>query len=131
MVNKTNLILVITTGLDPQYPSSYLHFWDDLKLRFVGRINQFDSDPISISHAENIITVAAQNKVCCLKMGQLETFQTISTSQALANSTESNVVKGLHSLSQGKKFAVATCSDTIGGIQIHWFTNNSGGATKD
>lgn len=59
MINKTNLILIITTGNDPLYPASYLHFWDDLKLRFVGRINQFDSDPLSISHADSVITVGS------------------------------------------------------------------------
>ena len=84
MVNKTNLILVITTGQDTNYPASYLHFWDDLKLRFVGRINQFDSDPVSICHADNIITVGLENKVCCLKMGALEIFSTINSSQAQA-----------------------------------------------
>ena len=79
MVNRTNLILVITSGNDPNLSSSYLHFWDDRKIRFMGKVNKFDSDPLTICHADNVITVGTQNKICCLKMGVLEVFTTIET----------------------------------------------------
>ena len=54
MVGKSNLILVITSGMDPQYPSNHVHFWDDRKIKFVGRINQFTSDPLSLCHSQNM-----------------------------------------------------------------------------
>ena len=109
MVNKTNILLVITTGNDATYPANCLHFWDDTKFRFVGRINQFDSDPITISHANNIITVGTQNTICCLKMDSLKIFSTVHTTQATPNSLDSALLGGLHSLSEGKRFAFFTC----------------------
>ena len=41
MVGKSNLILVITTGADPQYPSNVVHFWNDRIIKFAGNINKF------------------------------------------------------------------------------------------
>ena len=54
MVGRSNLILVITSGLDPQYPSNVVHFWNDRMTKFAGKINQFDSDPLSLTYCQSM-----------------------------------------------------------------------------
>ena len=48
-----------------------------------------------------------------MKMGQVETFATIQTN--------GNVRGGLHAVSSGTDFCVATCQDQIGCIDLTWF----------
>ena len=102
MVGKSNLILIVTSGLDPQYPSNHVHFWDDQRTKFVGRINAFDPDPIAISHSQSIFIVAQSNMINCIKMGQVEVFSKIPTCEN---------AKGIHTVSTGKDFCVATCHE--------------------
>jgi hypothetical protein len=46
-------------------------------------------------------------------MGRLEIFATIPIN--------GNVRGGLHAISSGKEFCVATCQDQIGSIDLTWF----------
>ena len=45
-------------------------------------------------------------------MGQVEVFSKIGTCQN---------TKGIHSVSQGKEFCVATCHEQIGSVNMTWF----------
>jgi len=112
MVGKSNLILIVTSGLDPQYPSNHVHFWDDQRTKFVGRINAFDPDPLAISHSQSIFIVAQSNMINCIKMGQVEVFSKIPTCEN---------PKGIHTVSTGKDFCVATCHEQIGSVNLTWF----------
>ena len=38
MVGQSNLVILVTTGLDPNYQSNFVHFWDDQKTKIVGRV---------------------------------------------------------------------------------------------
>jgi len=46
-------------------------------------------------------------------MGRLEIFATIPIN--------SNVRGGLHAISSGREFCIATCQDQVGGIDLTWF----------
>ena len=52
-----------------------------------------------------------------MKMGQVETFATIQTN--------GNVRGGLHAVSSGNNFCVATCQDQVGCIDLTWFEKTS------
>lgn len=54
LVAKSNLFLIITSGMDPQYPSNLVFLWDDRQMRFSGKINMFKSDPLSLSYCNNM-----------------------------------------------------------------------------
>ena len=58
-----------------------------------------------------------------MKMGQVETFATIQTN--------ANVSGGLHAVSSGDTFCVATCQDQVGCIDLTWFEKESGSASTD
>ena len=55
---------------------------------------------VSFLH-EDRFTVAHQSELSCMKMTQVETFATISTGSA--------VRPGLHAVSAGQEFCIATC----------------------
>ncbi len=48
-----------------------------------------------------------------MKMGQVETFATLSMN--------GNVRGGLHSISSGREFCIATCQEQVGHVDITWF----------
>ena len=52
-----------------------------------------------------------------MKMGQVETFATIQTN--------GNVRGGLHAVSSGANFCVATCQDQVGCIDLTWFLKST------
>ena len=61
--------------------------------------------------------MAQQNVVSCMKMGQVETFATLQMG--------GNVRGGLHSMSTGPVFCIATCQDQVGCIELTWFEKHN------
>jgi len=106
MVGKSNLILLIPTGEDPQYSASKVLLWDDKKLTPVGEIS-FTSDAISVLFAKDLFMVALKESLKCLTMKDIKVMTTIST----------NInPKGLQAVSYGNEFCIATPHPEMGKV---------------
>ena len=72
----------------------------DRTCKFLWRIKKFANHGVLYLHV-NRFTVAQQTELSCMKMTQVETFATIPTGGA--------VRPGLHSVSAGQEFCIASC----------------------
>lgn len=93
MVGKSNLILLIPTGDDPQHSANTVLLWDDKKLKSVGDIH-FANDAISVLFAKDLFMVAQKDSLKCLTMKDIKVMTSIPTYQN---------PKGLQAVSYGNE----------------------------
>lgn len=110
MVGLTNILFLVATGENPDCPSDQVMIWDDKKQQI--QYNVQCHEPIkSLSFTNGMYVVGKETSILCMNLENKTQIEI----QTCINP------KGIHAVSYGQEFCLATTHRQPGYFQLTWF----------
>lgn len=111
MVGKTNILFLVATGENPDFPSDQVMVWDDKKQQPQYHV-QYHEPIKSLSFTNDMYIVGKEASIMCMTLADHKTQIEIHTCPNH---------KGIHAVSYSEEFCVATTHKQPGYFQLTWF----------
>lgn len=96
MVKQSNIVILIPTGQNPEFPAEHVIVWDDKKQGLIFKID-FHEQIRALNYTNNLYLVVKSNALVCMKLNnkpmmEIETCENNRGLNAVAH--ECNLVEG-------------------------------------